>query len=427
MELTNDIMKHLLSPLVILAFVFCPSCGQKTEDPYAFNGKISQQVLDNYLSRAITMAEFLTVDPYCIDGNYPDKQADIDLIKNTGAKFIGRAIYRWGHEEVLNEPAFWDGAKSLIDQVHAFDPDIIFQAGVFEAVYRNVEQVPVPEWVFHALGLPAEKRNFQYDSMLFPNGRWVGMWGPDGSVPDIRQVETQLWLMYLIGSYVDIGVEAIHMGQVMLMGAEDENWASWDSFLSRVRDYVYPRARRHFVLFDAHGGENGMIVDGGRSLLDFNAFPLRIKEVVDKPMEGMLEVGHLDALYRKSPACTTPSGWACESLPYLVEFDNFGVSDHPGKANLNDHFIWGYDEISWFWQLSPEEKDAWLKYAYGWIKENDPAGHLEMPGARVVTLGNGSPAFMCRAVSKSDRIPYGMGIEGTIRELWNDKSDSSSD
>ena len=248
MELTNDIMKHLLSPLVILAFVFCPSCGQKTEDPYAFNGKISQQVLDNYLSRAITMAEFLTVDPYCIDGNYPDKQADIDLIKNTGAKFIGRAIYRWGHEEVLNEPAFWDGAKSLIDQVHAFDPDIIFQAGVFEAVYRNVEQVPVPEWVFHALGLPAEKRNFQYDSMLFPNGRWVGMWGPDGSVPDIRQVETQLWLMYLIGSYVDIGVEAIHMGQVMLMGAEDENWASWDSFLSKVRDYVYPRARRRTAL-----------------------------------------------------------------------------------------------------------------------------------------------------------------------------------
>ena len=63
----------------------------------------------------------------------------------------------------------------------------------------------------------------------------------------------------------------------------------------------------------------------------------------------------------------------------------------------------------------------------GWIRENDPAGHLEMPGARVVTLGNGNPVFMCRAVSKSDKVPYGMGIEETIKELWNNGADSSSD
>ena len=61
---------------------------------------------------------------------------------------------------------------------------------------------------------------------------------------------------------------------------------------------------------------------------------------------------------------------------------------------------------------------AWLRYAYGWLRENDPNGHLEMPGARVVSATAGGPAFLCRAVAQSDRVPYGMGIEETIRELW---------
>ncbi len=29
----------------------------------------------------------------------------------------------------------------------------------------------------------------------------------------------------------------------------------------------------------------------------------------------------------------TASGWSCNQLPYLVEFDNFGISRNPGKAN----------------------------------------------------------------------------------------------
>lgn len=124
-------------------------------------------------------------------------------------------------------------------------------------------------------------------------------------------------------------------------------------FLKKVRAWVYPRARRHFVLFDAHAGSQGMMV-GERSLLDFNSYPLRIKEVPEEPMRCVLEKGHLNAIFGKSPACVTPSGWRCDALPYLVEFDNFGVSDHPGVADLNDHYVWGYDEITWFYsRMSP--------------------------------------------------------------------------
>jgi len=33
--------------------------------------------------------------------------------------------------------------------------------------------------------------------------------------------------------------------------------------------------------------------------------------------------------------------------------------------------------------------------------------------------GAGEPVFLGRAVAKSDKVPYGMDIEETVRELWN--------
>lgn len=414
-----DNMKTLLRLASATLFLaLCCSCS--AEPSYEFDGSISEDVLHNYLSRAITLSEFLTVDPYCVDGKYPDKDADIRFILNTGTKFVGRAIYRWGHEEVLNEPAFWAGARNLVEKVHAEDPDIIFQAAVFEAVYPNVTEVKIPAWAFEALGLPVEDRNFRYEAMLFPDGLHNTLWGK-GGVPDIRQAETQLWYMYLIGSYVDSGCEAVHLGQVYLTGSYDNvdgrQWVGWDEFLTKVRAYVNPRARRHYVLFDCHGGPKGVILDG-RSLIDFNAFPLRIKEVPSEPLKGVLEMDWSDSVYGHHLECTTPSGWHTEALPNLVEFDNFGHTSTPGQCRNDGYTVWGYDEISWFWLKSREDKMAWLDYAYEWIREHDPICHLQMPGARVVDSGHG-PVFMSRAVAPSDKVKYGMDIEDKVKELFS--------
>lgn len=143
---------------------------------------ISRSSLEYYLNRSVTMAEFLAVDPYGNDGPYPYKEDDVRMIKDLGAKFIGRAIYRWGHEKTLTNPDFLEKARNLIQQVHAFDPEVIFQAAVFEAVTIQVNEVPIPGWVFKALQLPEEKRNFRYADMLNKDGKFVNHWGKDRSV-----------------------------------------------------------------------------------------------------------------------------------------------------------------------------------------------------------------------------------------------------
>ena len=413
---------RLLLPVVCLlaAGPYCYGKSGRGDKAYGFSGSVSREVLENYLARSITLAEFLTVDPFCNDGRYPDKERDVEFIAYTGAKFIGRAIYRWGREDVLNNPDFWRGAKELMERVHAADPDVIFQGAVFEAVYKaGVESVRIPEWAFRALGLPVEERNFSYEAMLNERGIHVDLWKKGASVPDITRTETQLWFMFLIGSYVDLGVEAIHLGQVYLMAMNDHKLAAWSDFMAKVRRYVNPRARRGYVLFDAHTPGGGMVVNGV-SMLDFNSFPLRIKEVEESPMRGVLEVGYSDSMYGRSKACVTPSGWSCEALPYLVEFDNFGVSKTPGRSTIDKHFIWGYDEITWFFLLPPDDRREWLDYAWHWLADHDPNAFLEMPGARVVTpaddrrLANGT----FRAIAPTDSTPQGADLGKTIRRLW---------
>ncbi|GHV09265.1 hypothetical protein FACS1894160_4770 [Bacteroidia bacterium] len=156
----------------------------------------------------------------------------------------------------------------------------------------------------------------------------------------------------------------------------------------------------------------------GVSLLDFNSFPLRIKEIPEKPYEGKLEVNYLDGIYQKSKGCISPSGWKCEHLPFLVEFDNFGKNKDNNVPTLSLPFVWGWDEISWFSLQSEKYRNEWLKYAYNWIKKTDPNGHLEMPGCRMITCPNESSGSY-RANTKSENCPIGYSQEETIKEIFS--------
>jgi hypothetical protein len=293
---------------------------------------------------------------------------------------------------------------------------MILEACIFEIVTTQVEQIPVPEWAFIALGQPVEKRNFRYADIIYPQGPRRDQWGVGSSVPDVSRMETKLWFYFLAASYIDLGVEGIHFGQVEIMNGNDPDLKHWSQVFSLVRAYAAEHARRHMVLCNAHVPSGGL-VRKGHLLLDFHAFPLRIKEVPDRPEEAILQVGFSDGIYGRSKGGITFSGWHCEHLPYLVELDNWGVSKQPGQAGAGGNWVWGYDEITWFAHQSKQYRSDWLRYAWNWVRKTDPNGYLEMPGSRTMR----SPLdhrFWYHANAESAKVPHGLDDEEAIRAIW---------
>ncbi|HVU27819.1 MAG TPA: hypothetical protein VHG71_08810 [Verrucomicrobiae bacterium] len=399
---------------IVLCIAFLWAIRVFAQD-FHFDGTISQTVLENYLSRSVSFTELLHDDLNAPrDARGVDPRDNLRFILNTKAKFIGRALMLWGHESNLSN--FLANAKPFAEAIHKADPDIILEGAEFEIVTTNVESIKIPEFVFREFGQPVTNRDFSYQAMLYADGHFVNHWGKNASVPDMSRLETRMWFYFLGASYIDAGIEAIHFGQVGLMDNHDPGHAGWIDMLNRVRAYAHQHARRHIVLCDAHTPTGGY-VENGKLLFDFHAFPLRIVAVTNEPYKGVLQVGYADSIFKRSKGGITPSGWSCEHLPYLVEFDNFGSRD-PGKLSPSP-FIWGWDEITWF-ALTPEkERNEWLHYAWNWVKATDPVGHLEMPGSRVLSPGRNSngPRWYW-ANTRSDACPNGFNTEETIKEIW---------
>jgi len=373
---------------------------------YHFDKTMSREVLDNYLSRAISMEGLLN--------GRGDLDDNIRMLKHTGAKFIGRSLCLWAHEGSLLRNL--ERAKQELPRVHRADPDMILQACIFEIVSTQVGEVPVPDWAFTALGQPVEERNFRYAAMLYPDGRHRDHWGRGSSVPDVSQPETKLWFYYLAASYIDLGIEAIHFGQTELMNGNDRELSHYSQLLTLIRSYAARHARRHMVLCDAHVPSGGLVREG-RLLMDFHSFPLRIKEVAARPQEAILQAGFSDSIYGRSKGGLTFSGWKCDHLPYLVELDNWGASRQPGKANAGGIWVWGYDEITWFAHQSQQYRNDWLRYAWEWVPKEDPNGHLQMPGSRTMRSPLDNQRWY-HANTPSPAVPEGYGQEETIRAIW---------
>lgn len=399
-------MKQIF-PMLILSLLGSQSGFSDDARNYSFDGLMSREVLDNYLSRSVTHLGL------CSDLNATPEDAfeeDVRMLCNIGAKFIGRAAYVWYP---------WNDGEHLDTVVRrratyalAKDPEMILQACVFETTHTNVNNIPVPSWVFEEFDLPVASRNFRYDDMLYKNGDFEDHWEKGASVPDMSRLETRLWFYYRARRYIDLGFEAIHFGQVMLMDNNDPGHVHWRDMLGRVRAYAKQHARRHFILCDAH--TSGFAVDG-ELMFDFHSFPLRTKDVLDKPQEVILEKGYLDSIYGKSVGGITPSGWECEHLPYLVELDNWGVNE-PGKGGV-PYYSWGRDEISWFASQTEAYRNSWLEYAWNWLRENDPDGWLQMPAQRCLTSSAGGQRWY-HANTQSEAAPDGFNQEETIKQIW---------
>ncbi|MCQ6559247.1 hypothetical protein [Paenibacillus mendelii] len=394
--------------------------GKKDVSGYAFDGSMPEEVLHRYLSRSVQIMDlfWFNLDP-------GKKREWLRFIENTGAKLIGRAAMIWANFE--DDETMFANAGQMAEAVHAQDPEIILQAAIFETTAESVNDIPIPAWVFEEYGLPPEKRNFNYEAMLYPDGRYLDNWGAGKSVPDITSPETQLFFFYRAKRFIDLGYESIHFGQVKLMGEEDSSYANWNRLLKRVRKYAAEHGRRHNVLLDAHVNEvyddslGNSSSDSNppvkRLSFDFVGYPARIKPLPRFPQETKLEMNYIDAIYGKTIGGISPQGWETSHTPYLIEMDNYGGTN--GMPGTNQPFWpWGYDEIAWFAHQNDAYRRSWLAYAYDWIQANDPNGHIQMPAYR--TLGNAPVGTNTEynAIQSSDVFPASFGDEEAIKAIW---------
>jgi hypothetical protein len=264
--------------------------------------------------------------------------------------------------------------------------------------------------------------------MCFPDGSYKNQWGANTSVPDITQQETMLFLYHRATMYIDLGYEGLHMGQIHLIGRDDKKWEQWTTLLSMIRDYAYDHARRGFVFINAH--THGIVGSDGVLLFDFHMYPSRPMAdgstahypTEDNPQYAKFQAGHSDSIYGKSLGGLTYSGWECDTLPYLVELDNYGCDE----KNLHvprpgDMRVWGMDEITWY-ALQPDDyREEFLIYAYEWVRdEAEGQGFFAMPGHRVAFIYDETGKVTSYRYYAYDPKNYdkGWGDEEFIKDIW---------
>ena len=351
-----------------------------------------------------------------------------------GTRFAGRVGGFWyTPENPKQEQALFDTTRQGVAALRAASPAIVVQGSVFEIVYPHVTNLPVPNAVRIMFGedtLAVPTRHFRFQDMMYPayygptnteRFRWYDL--PPGEapgVPDMSRPETQLWFFSCAKRLLDAGCEAIHFGQVTLMNRRDLGHQGWHTMLQKVRHYAATR-NRGFVLCDAHThGEyydpdpRHPLPDSARQLLfDFNSFPLRATET-DTIRSGQHGV-RLDvtaryaegqAIFQHSKGGIAPRGYPVQHQPALVELDNWGITNQPGKPGQWP-YLWGFDEISWFATQSAEFRNQWLVYAHARVRQLDLNTYLQLPGIRGVTAAPPQPDWLYRAdvMGQQDIIP----------------------
>ena len=177
--------------------------GRTFSQNYSSNGSMSQEVLENFLDRAITMQTLVELDHSPYAPTPTEFNEDIDLIGNVGAKFVGRLAYWWGHtySGSLGHEAYLQKASLAVSQIKSNDPDVICQAAIFENVGDLVNHIEIPDHVWNTYGYYGNNipngGKLKYIDMLYPGIKYHNRWGSGFSVPDISREATQIWFYYL--------------------------------------------------------------------------------------------------------------------------------------------------------------------------------------------------------------------------------------
>ena len=384
---------------------------------YKFDGSISLEVMNNYLDRTLTHMMFGDGD---VSRPFETRLASgIRMIKKTGAKYIQRALCPW--PPTIQEEQRYPQMKAVMDELHEFDADIIFEACIFEIVGTSVNNIPIPAFVFEAFGLQPEQRNFNLDAMLFDYDLYRNQWGSGAHVPDITKKEAQMFFYYRACRLIDTGFEALHLGQTGLIGKFDVANRWWSEVIYLIRDYAAKHARRHYVVLNSHWSMHNFVGTDGRTLQDFNAYPCRVFACADEtdhevseenPQRCDLIPGRLCAPYGMNKCGVTPSGQYVEHYPYLLEYDNWGGKTGDTTRAVNQ---WGYDEISWYANQPKWYRHEFHKNAVAQIKAYCDNGHFAAAGCRCAYVNGKMDTYY--ADMKVDN-PLGLDDEDFIRDFW---------
>lgn len=360
---------------------------------YSFNGTMTEEVLHNYLSRAVTLSNEEGDELKSTDEHY------LHFLLTVGAKYVGRACCAWvvSKREVETHPE----QKKFLELVHRYDPEIIFEGTIFENIRKNeIDTVLIPPHILETFGEKVEERYFKYENMIFENGVLTDLFGVGGSAPDITRIETQMYFYWRGCLLIDDGYEAIHMGQIGMIGAHDKDLVCFTKIFDMIREYAKTHARRGYVLINAHG--RNRVDANGYLMLDFVEAPCRAQPIPgctekmppteEKPQEAILLVNKWEttfrsSIYTRTIGGKTHMGWECDRQPYLVELDNYSPSGEVDVPNYEDWDVWGRDEISWFANQPDWYRRKWMQYAYDRVEELDPGvGHFQLPGKRIAKV-----------------------------------------
>jgi hypothetical protein len=421
-------MKATFTCLLILLF-----CVGVNAQNYSFYGQISREVLENYLDRSITMQTLSDIQGV---GNLSEteRQRDISMLVNIGAKFVGRIGGWWenGYGQ-QNLDAIFQKVSQNVSDLKSYDPTIICQGAIFEYVSPTVNSFNIPSYVFNAFSQPIISRTFNYSSMIYP--------GPASqytiyarqmteterqTIPDITSLETQMWIYCMATRFIDAGCEAIHFGQAEIMNLRDVGNQNWWSLLSKIRAYSINK-NRGTVLCDAHSPSGGIYYDSNPNsplpiydrqlVFDFPSSPLGLAQYNNNCtltlQPSTIDPNHSGVFYTKSKGGKNPQGWDSKSNPFLVELDNGGIGDIVGCNGSPSWFTYGWDDISWFSQQPEDYRNDFLKYAYYKVKCIDLNGHFEMPGRRNINTVVGGTESLYRANTTF------FNQQQTITDLWN--------
>ena len=399
---------------IFLLFLLTYSSVSFSQDS-VFYGKMSKPQLESYLSKSI-VTEFDQLS----SGTKPYNDL-IDFAVKLDARML-TTCFGVGYGSEL--PFKYGGFDSIMVTVQNIktayknsdhEPPIL-GAAIWEAVTRDVDSLMPDSNAASMYNVPI--RHFIFDSMKYANDTNTRI-----ATPDITRRETQLYFYYIATRLIDCGIENLQMGIIGIENLNDNgNIITWDLY-GKIRQSAASK-NRGLVLISA--GTNGLYLKQTDTLIfDFCAIPSRVSgyytgtdstwasmwDYFESPYGGPGKLSYNDCSpYGKVLGGQTYMGWYSDSMPYMVDLDNYLTN----LCNCLSSGCWnayGYDEISWFSLQTEEYRNQWLCYANTRVKELDRNCYFTMPVRTLFT----------RVWKYYNAINgYGYNQEDAIVNIWND-------